>query len=74
MIVVSRRTASLFALMDGLKDSGVPVRDFDEGTSRIHIWYVNAMATGSNRSSGIFLSKATPLCLNVLNRANVDQV
>ena len=27
MIVASRRTASLFALMDGLKDSGVPVRD-----------------------------------------------
>jgi len=27
VIVASRRTASLFALMDGLKDSGVPVRD-----------------------------------------------
>jgi len=27
VIVSSRRTASLFALMDGLKASGVPVRD-----------------------------------------------
>jgi hypothetical protein len=36
VIVASRRTASLFALMDGLMDSGVPGRD----SMRAHPDYV----------------------------------